>query len=239
MTKSMPADTRQGMDTLYPGKVLRMSRLSVGAIAALAAFTLGSSCVSMNASAQNGNAVAPARAGSDGAATPAPAHDGAGVAASTPMGASAPSRAKLSTADQQFVQDAGTAGATEIAAGKLALTNSSDAQVKSFAQRMIADHTQLARNLDIVAKRQGITAAPSADASVTGSLESLHGADFDKAYIAQVAVNGHRKAVALFSAESKDGSNAQLKNLAARALPIIKHHYAMAQQLAKLKGVTS
>jgi putative membrane protein len=67
----------------------------------------------------------------------------------------------------------------------------------------------------------------------------LHGADFDKAYIAQVAVDGHRKAVAIFSTESKGGNNAQLKNVAARALPIIKHHYAMAQQLAKLKGVTS
>jgi len=224
MTKSMPADTRQGLNALYRGKALRMSRRSVGAIAVL---LLSASFVSMNASAQNGNAVAPAHAGSDGAATAASLPD--------PV----PSQAKLSPADQQFVQDAGTAGATEIAAGKLALTHSSDAQVKSFAQRMIADHTQLARNLDIVAKRQGITAAPSADASVTGSLESLHGADFDKAYIAQVAVNGHRKAVALFSAESKDGSNAQLKNVAARALPIIKHHYAMAQQLAKLKGVTS
>jgi putative membrane protein len=224
MTKSMPADTRQGLNTLYAGKALHMSRRSVGAIAVL---LLSVSFVSMNASAQNGNAVAPARAGSDGAATAASLPD--------PV----PSQAKLSPADQQFVQDAGTAGATEIAASKLALTNSSDAQVKSFAQRMIADHTQLARNLDIVAKRQGITAAPSADASVTGSLESLHGADFDKAYIAQVAVDGHRKAVALFSAESKDGSNAQLKNVAARALPIIKHHYAMAQQLAKLKGVTS
>jgi len=76
---------------------------------------------------------------------------------------------------------------------------------------MIADHTRLARNLDVVAKQQGITAAPSADAAVTGSLESLHGADFDKAYIAQVAVAGHRKAVAVFTTESKDGNNVQLK----------------------------
>jgi putative membrane protein len=169
--------------------------------------------------------------------TPAPSNTAS--AASSPLAAADPSHAKLSPADQQFVQDAGTAGATEIAASKLALTNSSDAQVKNFAQRMIADHTRLARNLDIVAQRQGITAAPSADASVTGSLESLHGADFDKAYIAQVAVDGHRKAVAVFSTESKAGGNAQLKSIATRALPIIKHHYAMAQQLAKLKGVTS
>ena len=227
MTKSMPTKTRQGLNALHPAKTPRLPRRSAGAIAALAALTLTASFASMNASAQNGNAVASARAGSDGAATPAS------------FAAAAPSHAKLSPADQPFVQDAGTAGATEIAASKLALTNSSDAQVKSFARRMIADHTRFARNLDIVAQRQGNTAAPSADAAVTGSLESLHGADFDKAYIAQVAVDGHRDAVAAFSTESKAGSNAQLRNIATRALPIIKHHYAMAQQLAKLKGVTS
>jgi putative membrane protein len=229
MTKSMPTNMRQAVNVFHPATTLRFSRRSAGAIAitALAALTLTASFASMNASAQSGNAVAPARAGSDGAAAPAS------------VTAADPSHAKLSPVDQQFVQDAGTAGATEIAAGKLALANSSDAQVKSFAQRMIADHTRLARDLDIVAQRQGITAAPGADASVTGSLESLHGADFDKAYIAQVAVDGHRKAIAVFSTESKAGGNTQLKNIATRALPIIKHHYAMAQRLAKLKGVTS
>jgi putative membrane protein len=226
MTKSMATNTRRGLNALHAAKAPRLPRRSAGLIAALAALTLTASFASMNASAQNNNAVAPA-------------HGNAASVASAPLAAADPSRAKLSPADQQFVQDAGTAGATEIAASKLALTNSSDAQVKNFAQRMIADHTRLARNLDIVAQRQGITAAPSADASVTGSLESLHGADFDKAYIAQVAVDGHRKAVAVFSTESKAGGNAQLKSIATRALPIIKHHYAMAQQLAKLKGVTS
>ena len=226
MTKSMPTNTRQGLNALHAAKAPRSPRRSAGVIAALAAFTLTASFASMNASAQNNNAVASA-------------HENAASAASAPLAAADPSHAKLSPADQQFVQDAGTAGATEIAASKLALTNSSDAQVKSFAQRMIADHTRLARNLDIAAQRQGITAAPSADAWVTGSLESLHGVDFDKAYIAQVAVDGHRKAVAVFSTESKAGGNAQLKSIATRALPIIKYHYAMAQQLAKLKGVTS
>jgi putative membrane protein len=226
MTKSMATNTRQGLNAFHAVKAPRLPRCSAGVIAGLAAFTLTASFTSMNASAQNNNAAASA-------------HENAASAAPTPLAAADPSHAKLSPADQQFVQDAGTAGATEIAASKLALTNSSDAQVKNFAQRMIADHTRLARNLDIVAQRQGITAAPSADASVTGSLESLHGADFDKAYIAQVAVDGHRKAVAVFSTESKAGGNAQLKSIATRALPIIKHHYAMAQQLAKLKGVTS
>jgi putative membrane protein len=50
---------------------------------------------------------------------------------------------KLSPADQQFVQDASQADATEIAASKIALKNSSNPHVKKFAQQMIVDHTKL------------------------------------------------------------------------------------------------
>jgi putative membrane protein len=143
---------------------------------------------------------------------------------------------KLSASDQQFVQDAGTAGATEIAASKLALSHSNDKQVKDFAQRMIVDHTKLARSLDVIAKQHGITTPPSADTSVIGSLQNLKGAAFDKAYIEKVAVEGHQKAVELFTHESESGNDAALKAAAAKALPIISHHDAMAQQLAKSKA---
>jgi putative membrane protein len=229
MTKSTATtmrESRAGSETAR-----RLPRCGFGKIAALAlAVGLAAGFAPATASAQNGNADAdaPSGAGPDGTVS---------VVAWPPSAASAPD--KLSPVDQQFIQDAGTAGATEIAASRMALTNSSDEQVKSFAQQMIADHTRLARNLDIVAKRHGITAAPNADASVTGSLESLHGGDFDKAYIEKVALNGHQKAVAVFSTESKSGNDVLLKNAAVKALPIIKHHYAMAQQLAKLKGISS
>jgi putative membrane protein len=143
---------------------------------------------------------------------------------------------KLSTVDQQFMQDAGAASATEIAASKLALTRSGDKQVNDFAQRMIADHTKLARNLDVIAKRHGITTPPASDSSVVGSLQNLEGAEFDKAYIEKVALAGHQKAVELFTKESENGNDAALKAAAAKALPIIRHHYAMAQQLAKAKS---
>jgi putative membrane protein len=220
MTKSMPTTMRDR--GARPETAWRPSHCGFGMIAVLA-LTVG--LAPATTSAQNGNA--------DGATSIASPPSAAPASPSTP----APD--KLSPVDQQFIQDAGTAGATEIAASKMALTNSSDAQVKAFAQRMIADHTRLARDRDIVAKRHGITAAPSADTSVTGSLESQHGGDFDKAYIEKVALNGHQKAAAVFRTESKSGNDMLLKNAAAKALPIIKHHYAMAQQLAKLKGITS
>ncbi|SAL22434.1 membrane protein [Caballeronia arvi] len=145
---------------------------------------------------------------------------------------------KLSPVDQQFLQDAGQAGATEIAASKLALSHASDRQVREFAQRMIVDHTKLARNLDVIAKRHGITEPAAADSAVIGSLQNLQGAEFDKAYIEKVAVGGHQKAVELFRKESESGNDTALKAAANKALPVISHHYEMAQQLAKTKAAS-
>ncbi|TDN70231.1 DUF4142 domain-containing protein [Paraburkholderia sp. BL10I2N1] len=146
---------------------------------------------------------------------------------------------KLSASDQQFVQDASQAGATEIEASKLALTNSSDPHVRKFANQMIADHTKLARNLDVIAVKRGLTTPPAADAAVIGKLQGLKGADFDQAYIGQVALEGHQKAVELFQKESESGTDPQLKTAATKALPVIKHHLAMAEQLGSAKKSTS
>jgi putative membrane protein len=146
---------------------------------------------------------------------------------------------KLSPGDQQFMQDASQAGATEIAASKLALANSSNPQVKKFAQQMIADHTKLARSLDVVATAKGLGTSPGADSALVGKLQGLKGDDFDKAYIEQVAVGGHEKAVELFQKESESGNDPQLKGAATRALPVIRHHLAMAQQLANAHKAAS
>jgi putative membrane protein len=148
-----------------------------------------------------------------------------------------PGDAKLSAADQQFVQDASQADATEIAASKVALKNSSDPHVKKFAQQMITDHTRLARNMSAFAAKRGLGAPPAADSALVGKLQTLKGTQFDQAYIEQVALEGHQKAVDLFQKESESGTDPQLKAAATHALPTIKHHLAMAQQLAtSVKG---
>ncbi|MFP3646410.1 DUF4142 domain-containing protein [Paraburkholderia sp. SIMBA_054] len=145
--------------------------------------------------------------------------------------------AKLSAADQQFVQDASQANATEIAASNIALRNSSDPHVRTFAQQMITDHTKLAHSMGALAARKGLGAAPAANSALVGKLQTLKGKEFDQAYVEQIALEGHQKAVDLFQTESESGSDVELKAAAAHALPTIKHHLAMAQQLAgTMKG---
>jgi putative membrane protein len=139
---------------------------------------------------------------------------------------------KLSPADQQFVQDASQADATEIAASKVALKNSSDPKVK-----MITDHTKLSHAMAALVSKKGFTSTPSADSALVGKLQTLKGKEFDQAYVEQIGVEAHQRAVDLFQQESTSGTDAQLKAAALHALPTIKHHLAMAQQLAgAMKG---
>lgn len=153
--------------------------------------------------------------------------------ASDALASDAPaSGTRLSPADQQFVQDASQADATEIAASKIALKNSSDPHVKKFAQQMIADHTKLSHAMAALVSKKGFTTTPSADTALVGKLQTLKGSAFDQAYVEQIGVEAHQRAVDLFQQESQSGTDAQLKAAAAHALPTIKHHLAMAQQLA-------
>jgi predicted outer membrane protein len=88
------------------------------------------------------------------------------------------------------------------------------------------------KQLLMVAALKGLSAAPAADSALVGKLQTLKGKELDQAYVEQVTLEGHQKAVDLFQKESGSGTDTQLKAAAAHALPTIKHHLAMAQQLA-------
>ena len=63
-------------------------------------------------------------------------------------------------------------------------------------------------------------------------LAPKRGRAFDKPYVAHM-VTGHRQAVQLFEAKSKDAENPQLKEWARRNLPVIRMHLQKAEELAK------
>jgi putative membrane protein len=144
---------------------------------------------------------------------------------------------QLSPADQQFVLDASKSDATEIAASKIALKNSNDPHVRKFAQQMIADHTKLSNAMSALVAKKGFKQTPAADSALVGKLQTLKGKEFDQAYVEQIGVEAHQRAVDLFQQESQSGADSQLKAAAAHALPTIQHHLKMAQQLAgDMKG---
>ena len=60
----------------------------------------------------------------------------------------------------------------------------------------------------------------------------MNGADFDKAYMAQM-VDDPKKDIGAFEKEEKKGSDTTVKAFAEKTLPILKHHLEMAKDLNK------
>jgi putative membrane protein len=104
---------------------------------------------------------------------------------------------------------------------------------------MIEDHTRLSRDLTAALPSNVQVPKNDADNAVLESLRPLKGKQFDDAYIEKVGLQGHKEAIAAFQREATDGQVAQIKDAAAKALPTIQHHYQMAQELARKKGISN
>jgi putative membrane protein len=124
--------------------------------------------------------------------------------------------------DKVFVTKAANSNMFEIESSKLAIQKGQSAEVKSFAQQMIDDHTKAAKDLMAVAP----DAPKKMDAAHTAMVEDLNktSADkFDASYI-DAQVKAHDEAVALFTKYSEDAEDAKLKAFASEKLPVLKQH---------------
>ena len=142
------------------------------------------------------------------------------------------------TAD--FVKEVATSDMFEIESSKLA-EQKGNAQEKSFAQKMVTDHTKTSAEL------KGLVGDGKVQATVPTTLDGSHqskldklknanGKDFSSDY-ASYQVSAHEDAVSLFERYAKGGDSAELKDWAGKTLPALKHHLDMAKELGKAPSV--
>ncbi|MBU9294187.1 DUF305 domain-containing protein [Burkholderia multivorans] len=139
--------------------------------------------------------------------------------------------------DAEFVDKAALGGKTEVQASQLALKQAKSADVRAFAKRMVADHSKANAQLTKLAARKGIK--PQAEQIADPDVEALRGKqghDFDVAYVAAAGPDAHRKTIALFEGEARDGKDADLRAFAKSTLPTLKHHLSMAEALQRKVG---
>ena len=140
--------------------------------------------------------------------------------------------AAMAATSNDFVDNAAQGGITEVEAGKLALEKSSAADVKTFAQHMITDHTKANQELMVLAKKLDIEVPD--DAALTDKAKKaileMRDESFDKAY-ANNQVAAHEKTVELFKKEASSSDNAELKAFATKTLPTLEAHLKMAKEL--------
>lgn len=137
---------------------------------------------------------------------------------------------------QDFVTQAAISDMAEIESSKLALAKG-DAKDKTFAEKMIKDHTETSSELKALVSGGKVKAnlpmaMDSAHQAKIDKLKNLSGADFKKAYD-DMQVAAHKDAVSLFDRYAKSGENADLKAFAAKTLPHLQMHLKMAEDLKK------
>ncbi|HYC60648.1 MAG TPA: DUF4142 domain-containing protein [Thermoanaerobaculia bacterium] len=157
-----------------------------------------------------------------------------GTASATTTGESGGTLSSMTNEDKEFVTKAGMAGLAEVAHANLALQKAASADVKTFAQRMVTDHSKANAELAQLATTKGLalpTELAGEHQQTHEHLSGLSGAEFDKMYMTHM-VTDHEKAVADFDKASTSSTDADLKAWAGKTLPTLQDHLRQAKEVA-------
>ncbi len=127
-----------------------------------------------------------------------------------PAGARA---ASLSGADRDFLVSTAQSATYELAVAKLAMTKTTQGDIKSYAHTMIADHESLNPRLHQVARQNNLqlpTTMTSDKRQSFDRLSALNGKDFDTAFVRDEA-DDNKNDTATEQKELAATDNAQVK----------------------------
>lgn len=130
-----------------------------------------------------------------------------------------------------FVDKASSSGVAEIENAKLALEKSKSTSVRTFAQKVITDHTAANAELGRIAGQKNLKL--SGDESLVAKAKNwaldLRDDSFDKAY-AENQVTSHENSVELFE-RAAASDDAEIAAFARKTLPTLKAHLDAARNL--------
>jgi putative membrane protein len=143
--------------------------------------------------------------------------------------------AQSTASAKEFVEKAGISGMAEVEMGELGAQKATNGQVKTFAKRMVTDHTKANEELQTVIKGKGLQIPSSRSAMHKTTMEKFQqqdaGKDFDRDYMEQM-VEDHETDVELFETAADDQKlDADLRSYAKRTLPTLRDHLKQAQTI--------
>jgi putative membrane protein len=141
---------------------------------------------------------------------------------------------KMDKAAQTFMTKAIQGNLAEVAMGQLAQKQGESAEVKSFGQQLVTDHSAANQKATSLASGMGMT--PPTEPSKKHQAEAakmakMSGAAFDRAF-AQHMVADHKMEIAEHRRAAKMKNDA-VAAYATESLPILEQHLQTAQSLTK------
>lgn len=149
---------------------------------------------------------------------------------------------KVAKSDQEMMQKIAQTNIAEIETAKLAQEKSKNEEVRSFAKKMMDDHTTAQDELEKLAQSKGVTLPNKPDAKHQAAMKkmtTLSEKEFDKQYMSQAGEKDHREAQKLLDRVSKQAKDEELKQYATKTIAAVEEHGKMAKEMKAGKGATS
>lgn len=158
----------------------------------------------------------------------------AAIALASPVVAAA----RVAPADRAFLQKTSQGADYEMALARMAVGGATHPEVRAYAQRIVKDHEQANTVLRRLLKAEGVAVPANmtaADLARLTRLKTLHGAAFDKDYIAEVTrINAADERES--GKESRVTKDEQIKGYLKRFSQMDAEHKRMGEQLKTKVG---
>ena len=141
--------------------------------------------------------------------------------------------------DRDFALTAANNNLLEMAAAEMAQRRTSSPDILSYASMLHQHHSAAMAELSALMRARGMgvpSVVPTTLQPIMNRLGTTRGGDFDRQFVTTIGLEAHASALATFQQQMPALSDPQLRAWAAKTLPVLQQHYAMAQQLAARVG---
>jgi len=145
----------------------------------------------------------------------------------------------MAPVDEAFALFIASSSLAELEGASIVLKNSTNEDVRDFAQKMARDHTRMTRDLKRIVAPRGLTlpVAPTGrHADMVTKLTGVNPKDVDDAFMRRFGIDAHKEAIVLVERHLIEGESPELKLYAQQTLTLLREHLAAAQKLAHAAG---
>ncbi len=133
-----------------------------------------------------------------------------------------------------YVMKAGAGDLFEIESAKVEMASTKNADLKTFANQMVTDHTTSTNDVKAAAMQAGMKVAPphlnAMQSSDLAKLRAAKGTARDRLYVTQQKA-AHQQALTLHQTYADNGTIDPLKMAASKIVPVVQGHIAMLQSM--------
>jgi putative membrane protein len=165
------------------------------------------------------------------AQAPATRQGGATRPEAAPTGQPGAPRMEVSKREREFFKNSSELGMAEVEMGKMGQAKATDPDLKKFSAELARDHTKANNELMTLAKQKGVQVAAeptSAQRKMISQIAAKSGPEFDTEFREQL-VKSHEKGIRMLQEAERDAKDPDVKAWAAKQLPIMQEHLAMAK----------